>query len=82
MSGRERFIIVVRLVSGLFFLGMALCLFAAYGFIGGDRLPGTPEPNGNIVFLPLMAAFLCWAAAFALKRWLNRAEAEMPPERW
>ena len=81
MSGREWFIIVVRLVRGLFFLGMALCLFVAFAIVGGDRAPNTPEPNGSLVFLPLMGAFLCWTAAHALKRWLNRAEAELYPEK-
>jgi len=72
----------VRLVRGLFFFGMAFCLFLAYGFVGGDRLPNTPKPNENIVFLPLLGAFLWWGMAFALKRWLNRAEAEpLPPEK-
>lgn len=80
MSRRTWLIMAVRLVRGLFFLGMAFCLFVAYAIIGGDRLPSTPEPNRAVVFLPLLGAFLCWGAAFALKRWLIRAEAEaLPP---
>ncbi len=79
MRGRVWFIMMIRLTRGLFFSGTAFCLFVAYVFVGGDSLPSTPKPNDNIVFLPLLGAFLCWGAAFALKRWLNQGEAELPP---
>lgn len=57
----------VRLVRGLFFFGIAFFLFVAYAIVGGDRAPGTPEPNGNVLLWPLLGAFLCWGAAFAIE---------------
>ena len=75
MSSGTRLILLVRLARGVFHLAMAFCLFVAYAFIAGDRLPSTPKPSNSIVFWPLLGAFLCWSAALALKRWLVRAEA-------
>ena len=53
---------VVRLVRGLLFFGVAFCLFVAYAFAGGGRVPSTPRPSGRIVFCPLLGGFLCGGA--------------------
>ncbi len=71
-------IMAVRLVRGLFFFGMAFCLFVAFGMMVSDPKPGA-HPNGTLILWPLLGASVCWGAAFALKRWLNRAETETQP---